>query len=213
MIKMNWTTRVARELTGASLLAVALFLNGCTQNATVVSSPSSPPTPASSAPAPSSPAATTVVTSTAAPKFVTGLNDPSGGHPQPKLPTLKLWVGTNEVTAELAATDQQIAIGMMRRTNMAEMDGMLFLFARPGQRAFYMRNTIVPLSCAYIDPEGTILEIHDMKPLDETPIPSTSDQVQSVLEMNQGWFERHGIKTGVAVSTERGTFPQTFRRR
>lgn len=198
---MNWTNHALRSLTGATLLALALALNGCKQDDTVAAQPQ-----------PSNPAPAATSTS-APPKFVTGPTDPSGGHPQPKLPTIKLWVGTNEVTAELAATDAQIAVGMMRRTNMAEMDGMLFLFARPGQRAFYMRNTVLPLTCAYIDPEGTILETYDMKPLDETPLPSKSDQVQYVLEMNQGWFERHGIKPGVAVSTERGTFPQTFRRR
>ena len=195
-MKTNGTKSVVRRMTGAALLAFALLLGGCRQDEAVA-----PPSRAASTQA------------VAAPKFVTGPNDPSEGHPQPRLPTMKLWVGTNEVTAELAANDRQIAIGMMRRTSMAEMDGMLFLFARPGQRAFYMRNTLVPLSCAYIDPDGTILEIYDLKPLDETPIPSKSDQVQFVLEMNQGWFERHGVKPGVAVSTERGTFPQTFRRR
>lgn len=136
------------------------------------------------------------------------------GQPQPKLLTLKLWVGTNEISAEIAATVPQIRTGMMWRTNMAEMEGMLFVMpGGPQQVAFYMRNTVLPLTCAYIDGEGTILEIYDMKPLDETPLPSRSDQVQYVLEMNQGWFERHGIKAGVALSTERGTFQQTFRRR
>jgi uncharacterized protein len=201
-MKTNGMRKVLRPVAGASLVALALVLGGCRPDEAVA--------PPSTRAEPSAPVSTQAL---AAAKFVTGASDPSEGRPQPRLPTLKLWVGTNEVTAELAATDRQIAIGMMRRTSMAEMDGMLFLFARPGQRAFYMRNTLVPLSCAYIDPEGTILEIYDMKPLDETPIPSKSDQVQYVLEMNQGWFERHGVKPGVAVSTERGTFPQTFRRR
>ena len=132
---------------------------------------------------------------------------------QPKLPTIKVWLGSQELVTEVAATDPQIQTGMMWRTNMAEMEGMLFVFAQPHQVAFYMRNTLVPLSCAYIDAEGSILEIYDMKPLDETPIPSRSDQVQYVLEMNQGWFARHGVRPGVAVSTDRGTFAQTFRRR
>lgn len=135
------------------------------------------------------------------------------GRPQPKLPTVKLWIGTNEVQAEIAQTLNQIQTGMMWRTNMAEMEGMLFVFPQARQVSFYMRNTLLPLSCAYIDPEGTILEIYPMTPLDETAIPSRSDQIQYVLEMNQGWFERHGIKPGVLVATERGTFPATFRRR
>jgi uncharacterized membrane protein (UPF0127 family) len=102
---------------------------------------------------------------------------------------------------------------MMFRTNMAEMEGMLFVFPQPQQVAFYMKNTLLPLSCAYIDSEGTILETFEMQPLNETAIPSKSTQVQYVLEMNKGWFDRHNIRPGVAISTERGTFPQTFRRR
>ena len=135
------------------------------------------------------------------------------GEPQPKLPVMKLWVGTNQVDAEIAQTLPQIQTGMMFRTNMAEMEGMLFVFPQPHQVAFYMRNTLLPLSCAYIDPEGTILEIYDMEPLNEATIRSRSDQIQYVLEMNQGWFDRHNIRPGVAISTERGTFPKTFRRR
>lgn len=135
------------------------------------------------------------------------------GQPQPKLPVLKLWVGTNQVSAEIASTLDQIRTGMMFRTNMAEMEGMLFVFPQPQQVAFYMKNTLIPLSCAYIDSEGTILETFEMQPLNETAIPSQSTQVQYVLEMNKGWFDRHNIRPGVAISTERGTFPQTFRRR
>ena len=138
---------------------------------------------------------------------------PAQGTPQPKLATLRLWIGTNAVMAELATTFEQVQTGMMWRTNMAEMEGMLFVFGQPHQVSFFMKNTLLPLSCAYIDPEGTILEIYDMKPLDETSITSKSDQIMYVLEMNQGWFKRHGIKPGVVVATEHGTFPQTFQRR
>jgi len=135
------------------------------------------------------------------------------GTPQPKLPTVKLWVGTNQVTAEIASTHQQIQTGMMFRTNMAEMEGMIFVFPQPNQVAFYMRNTLIPLSCAYIDPDGTILETFEMQPLNETAIPSKSHQVQFVLEMKQGWFDRHNIRPGMAISTEHGSLRQTFIRR
>ena len=196
--------RVRTFCIGALFVASALCFAGCRQDETV-----SGKTAASSAV--SVPAVAAAPTSQLASE---GPYDPSGGRPQPKLQTMKLWVGTNEVVAELATTRRQIETGMMWRTNMAEMEGMLFVMPGPPQSvAFYMRNTLVPLSCAYIDPEGTILETYDMQPRDETPIPSKSDRVQYVLEMNQGWFERHGIKPGVAVSTERGTFAQTFRRR
>jgi uncharacterized protein len=186
------------------MILMALSLGACKQEEKLPAAP----IPSASA---SAPAVKTAATSQPGSPAT---YDPSGGRAQPKLQTMKLWVGTNEVAAELAITRRQIETGMMWRTNMAEMDGMLFIMPGPPQQvAFYMRNTLVPLSCAYIDPEGTILEIHNMQPRDETPIQSHSDQVQYVLEMNQGWFQRHGVKPGVAVSTERGTFAQTFRRR
>ena len=134
------------------------------------------------------------------------------GTPQPKLPTVKLWVGTNEISAEIARTPVQIATGMMWRTNMAEMEGMLFVFPAANDVAFYMRNTLLPLSCAYIDPQGTVLELHDMTPLDETPIPSKSQNVQFVLEMNQGWFERNNVRPGMLIRSEHGALYDTFLR-
>ncbi|MGZ8900317.1 MAG: DUF192 domain-containing protein [Limisphaerales bacterium] len=150
---------------------------------------------------------------TASPQVAAPVSAATVGQPQAKLPVLKLWVGTNQVSAEIASTLDQIRTGMMFRTNMAEMEGMLFVFPEPQQVAFYMKNTLIPLSGAYIDSEGTILETFEMQPLNETAIPSRSTQVQYVLEMNKGWFDRHNIRPGVAISTERGTFPQTFRRR
>jgi uncharacterized membrane protein (UPF0127 family) len=173
-------------LTKISALALALFLTACNgADAGQGSTQSTPPAPVAKA----------------------------KGAPQPKLPTVKLWVGTNQVTAEIASTHQQIQTGMMFRTNMAEMEGMLFVFPQPNQVAFYMRNTLIPLSCAYIDPEGTILETFEMQPLNETAIPSKSHQVQYVLEMKQGWFDRHKIRPGMAISTEHGSLRQTFLRR
>jgi uncharacterized membrane protein (UPF0127 family) len=135
------------------------------------------------------------------------------GAPQPKLPTVKLWVGASELTAEIASTVRQIQTGMMWRTNMAEMEAMLFVFPLPQSVSFYMRNTLLPLSCGYIDANGTLLEIYDMKPRDETPIPSASSQIQYVLEVNQGWFERHNVRTGMVFTTQYGPFRDTFVRR
>ena len=156
--------------------------------------------------------ATVPVTETRGPAFAVASEIPRApqGRPQPKLQTVKLWIGTNELSAEVAHTREQITRGMMWRTNMAEMEGMLFVFSRPHQAQFWMRNTVLPLSCAYIDPEGTILEVHDMKPLDETGIPAKSDQVQYVLEVNQGWFQRHNVAPGMLISSERGSLSKTF---
>ncbi len=132
------------------------------------------------------------------------------GTPQPKLPTIKLLIGSLEMTAEIARTGRQIETGMMWRTNMAEMEGMIFVFPDVAQRAFWMKNCLLPLSCAYIAADGTIIELHDMKPFDESSIRSTSDRIQYVLEVNQGWFKRHNIKPGVLISTELGSLKEAF---
>jgi hypothetical protein len=145
--------------------------------------------------------------STAAPASVR--NEPPM-RAQPKLATVKLWLGGEEMIAEVARTAGQIRTGMMFRAEMAENEGMIFVFPQPHQASFYMRNTILPLSCAYIDSQGAILEIHDMKPRDETPIPAATDRVRYVLETRQGWFERHGIGVGTVLRTEQGTLEETF---
>ena len=126
---------------------------------------------------------------------------------------MKLWLGPKELTAELAIMPRELATGMMFRREMGENEGMLFIFGRPLRASFYMKNTYIPLSCAYIDPEGAILEIHDLVPLDETPVEAKTDQVQYVLEVKQGWFECNGVKTGMVVRTEGGSLRDTFFRR
>ena len=132
---------------------------------------------------------------------------------QPQLPTLKLWLGDAELTVELATTPRQIATGMMFRQDLAETEGMLFVFAYPHRTSFYMRNTTVPLSCAYLDREGVIREIHDLKPLDETPVDAGSNEIQFVLEVKQGWFQRNHAAVGMLVRTEYGSLVETFFRR
>jgi len=127
-------------------------------------------------------------------------------HAQPRLPTVKLWLGAHELTAEVARTTTEIATGMMFRTNMAETEGMLFVFGGPFQVAFYMRNTQVPLSCAYMDPAGTILEIHDLEPFNEKAVEARSDNVQYVLETARGWFARHQVTPGTVVRTSVASF-------
>ena len=137
-------------------------------------------------------------------------NQPYLNQAQAKLPTLKLWLGAKELIAEVARTSAQVATGMMFRKDIAENEGMIFVFPRPHRTSFYMRNTTVPLSCAYIDSEGVILEIHPLMPLDETPVEADSDRVQYVLETKQGWFERNQVGIGAVIRTERGSFSETF---
>jgi uncharacterized membrane protein (UPF0127 family) len=129
---------------------------------------------------------------------------------QPKLRTLKLWLGAEEMTTELALTPSELQTGMMFRTNMAENEGMIFVFARPHQASFWMMNTLLPLSAAYIGPDGTILEIHDLQPHDTNSVTAGTDQVQFVLETKQGWFRRHNVNPGSVIRTERGSLHDTF---
>jgi uncharacterized membrane protein (UPF0127 family) len=129
---------------------------------------------------------------------------------QPRLQTMKLYLAMQELTAELALKPTEIYTGMMWRTNMPEGDGMLFVFADATPRSFYMKNTYVPLSIAYIDTEGVIQEIHDLQPRDETPVPSKADNIQFVLEVPQGWFKRHNVSPGTVVRSEYGELKKTF---
>lgn len=129
---------------------------------------------------------------------------------QPRLPTIKLYAGAAEITAEIAASPREIATGMMFRTNVLENEGMLFVFARPHRAAFWMKNCPVPLSGAYIDPDGIILEIHAMEPRNTNMIVAASDNVMFVLETKRGWFDRHNVRAGMVVKTERGSLRETF---
>jgi uncharacterized protein len=145
---------------------------------------------------------------TVAPAVIPGL--PTAA--QPKLQTMKLWLGAEEMEAELALTGVQQQTGMMFRTNLAENAGMLFVLPIPQQASFWMMNCPLPLSAAYIDPEGVILEIHDLQPFNTNSVVAASDRVQFVLETNQGWFRRHNVTPGMLVRTERGTLAATFLR-
>ena len=143
--------------------------------------------------------------------------DPRGYllHAQPRLPTVKVWLGREEMLAEIAIAPVEIATGMMYRTNMTESAAMLFVFsdANIGPKNFYMRNCFVPLSAAYITPDGVIAEIIDLQPGDERGVQSQSSNLQFVLEVPQGWFTRHNVRTGMVVRTERGSLRETFIRR
>ena len=129
---------------------------------------------------------------------------------QPPLKTIRLWLGAEELVTELALTAEQVQTGMMFRTNLAENAGMLFVFGRPTQASFWMKNCPLPLSAAYINPAGSIVETNDLRPQDTNSVVAASDDVQYVLEVNQGWFLRHHIAPGIYVRTEFGSLPETF---
>jgi hypothetical protein len=119
--------------------------------------------------------------------------------PQFDLPKATLTLGTNSLSAQIAADDPSRERGLMSRTNLAENEAMVFVFPQPRPVAFWMKDTPVPLSIAYVGPSGRIFEIHDLKPLDETAVPSASQAVTYAIEVPQGWFAKHGIMAGSAV--------------
>jgi uncharacterized protein len=103
-----------------------------------------------------------------------------------------------EVPVEIAATDAERERGLMGRTALAEDAGMLFVFDREQQLSFWMKDTLIPLSIAYINESGRIVDIQDMQPLDETPHPSAAP-AKYALEVNQGFFVARGIQVGDKV--------------
>lgn len=118
--------------------------------------------------------------------------------PQPRLPTATLTVGMHRITAELAVTPQQQMMGMMWRTEMGASEGMLFVNEDKGVRCFWMRNTLIPLTIAFLDDDGSIVNTADMQPRSDATHCSTRP-VRYALEMPQGWFERRGIKPGTRI--------------
>ncbi|PMC18769.1 hypothetical protein CJ230_02670 [Oligella urethralis] len=116
----------------------------------------------------------------------------------PQLPTQLLRLGNSTLEVEIAATNQSRQRGLMHRHVMAEERGMLFMFEQAERLCFWMRNTYIPLSIAYLDKDATIIEIFDMQALDERSVCSTAP-AQFALEVNQGWFERHQIQVGQRV--------------
>ncbi len=117
---------------------------------------------------------------------------------QSVLPEIGLSIKGHRLIAEVAATDNSRTTGLMHRRMMPENRGMLFVFAYPQPQSFWMKNTHIPLSIAYIDEHGVIVHITDMKPLTTDPHPSIRP-AKFALEMNLGWFAKHGIKTGVTI--------------
>jgi hypothetical protein len=118
---------------------------------------------------------------------------------QARLPTVRLNAGMHAIQAEVAATMLQQATGLMHRRLMAQHEGMLFVYDEPGVHCFYMRNTVLPLSIAFIAEDGTIVHLDDMKPLTlDSHCPPRP--VRYVLEMNQGWFAKRNIKPGFRLS-------------
>ena len=115
--------------------------------------------------------------------------------PQLNLPRVTLTAGMHLIQAQVAATSEQQATGLMHRKDMPTSEGMLFIFERPTRQCFWMKNTLLPLTAAFVADDGTIVNLADMKP-QTTDSHCSTQPVRYVLEMNQGWFAKRGIKAG-----------------
>jgi uncharacterized membrane protein (UPF0127 family) len=114
---------------------------------------------------------------------------------QTSLPRIQLTAGMHVIDTQLAQSPQERKIGLMFRKSMPQGEGMLFVFEEPSQQCFWMKNTLLPLTAAFVADDGTIVNLADMKPM--TLNSHCSEQpVRYVLEMNVGWFAKKGIKAG-----------------
>ena len=120
-------------------------------------------------------------------------------EPQLKLQRTMLSAGMYQINAQLALTPEQRQTGLMFRKEMPQSEGMLFVFEQVAQQCFWMRNTFLPLTAAFLADDGTIVNLADMKP-QSTDSHCSAQPVRYVLEMNQGWFAKKGLKAGSRLS-------------
>ena len=120
-------------------------------------------------------------------------------QPQLNLPRSRIQAGMYQIDAQLAMTPGQREIGLMYRSEMPQHEGMLFVFEQPADQCFWMKNTILPLTAAFVADDGTIVNLADMKP-QTTDSHCSAKPVRFVLEMNQGWFAKKAIKAGYKLS-------------
>ncbi|MES2363121.1 MAG: DUF192 domain-containing protein [Pseudomonadota bacterium] len=118
--------------------------------------------------------------------------------PQMDLQRARISAGMYQIDAQVALTPEQRQIGLMFRKEMPQHEGMLFVFEQPAGQCFWMKNTLLPLTAAFVADDGTIVNLADMKP-QTTDSHCSAKPVRYVLEMNQGWFAKRGIKAGARL--------------
>lgn len=111
-------------------------------------------------------------------------------------------IGGQELMLQLALTAAEQQRGLMFRETLPEDHGMLFLYDRPGRRAFWMRNTGIPLDIGYFDAGGRLREVRKLFPFDENNVRSASHEILIAVETNRGWFEKNGVAAGAAIDIE-----------
>ena len=115
--------------------------------------------------------------------------------PQMNLQRTRLSAGMYVIDAQVALTPDERQIGLMQRKDMPQREGMIFVFEQAAQQCFWMKNTLLPLTAAFVADDGTIINLADMKP-QTTDSHCSKQPVRYVLEMNKGWFSKKGIKAG-----------------
>jgi hypothetical protein len=120
-------------------------------------------------------------------------------EPQPRLDSVTLSAGMYRIKAEVARTEEQRETGLMLRREMGTYEGMLFVFDDAAVHCFWMKNTLLPLSVAFIADDGTIVNIADMQP-QSTDSHCPAKPVRFALEMNQGWFAKRALKAGFKLA-------------
>jgi uncharacterized membrane protein (UPF0127 family) len=131
--------------------------------------------------------------------LLVGLPASAQDAPQTTLQRTTLSVGIHQIDAQLATTPEQREIGLMYRKEMPPHEGMLFIIESPSRLCFWMKNTLIPLTAAFIADDGSIVNLENMKP-QTTESHCAAKPVRYVLEMNQGWFAKRGIKPASKVS-------------
>jgi uncharacterized membrane protein (UPF0127 family) len=140
--------------------------------------------------------------------FILGMTLLLSAQAQAQMPRIELNAGIHRIDAEVAADQADRMQGLMNRRNMATNQGMLFVFTRTDRHCMWMRNTFLPLSVAFLDEQGQILNIEDMKPQTETSH-CAAGPARFALEMNQGWFAAKGLKAGQRITgIEKSPRPQ-----
>lgn len=114
------------------------------------------------------------------------------------LPVIRLSAGAGNLDVEVASNKSQRSLGLMNRTSMPESRGMLFVYPAPAYFCMWMKNTKIPLSVAFIDAQGQVINIEDMAPQTETNH-CTQRNATYALEANRGWFAKHGVVAGSQI--------------
>jgi uncharacterized membrane protein (UPF0127 family) len=130
--------------------------------------------------------------------LLAGLTMSAAAWAQSAMPVMELNAGFHRIEAEVASTDPNRQLGLMNRKAMPVQHGMLFVFPQDNTHCMWMRNTLLPLSVAFMDGEGKIINIEDMQPQTEDNH-CARRPARYALEMNLGWFAQRGIKPGVKL--------------